>query len=206
MGGLLGKKIGMTRVFDELGNTIPVTVLEAGPCYITQVKTEETDGYSAIQMGFEEKKEKNVTKPVLGHLKKAGKGSLRKIKEFSGFEDKELKVGDEIKVDIFKPGDRVKVSGLSKGRGFTGVMKRHNFGGGQVSHGQSDRLRAPGSLGQSSYPSRVFKGQKMAGQMGNKRVSVLNLTVVKVDPEKNLLFVKGGIPGARNSYVEIYQA
>jgi large subunit ribosomal protein L3 len=206
MGGLLGKKIGMTRVFDELGNTIPVTVLEAGPCYITQVKTEEADGYSAIQMGFEEKKEKNVTKPVLGHLKKAGKGSLRKIKEFSGFEDKELKVGDEIKVDIFKPGDRVKVSGLSKGRGFTGVMKRHNFGGGQVSHGQSDRLRAPGSLGQSSYPSRVFKGQKMAGQMGNKRVSVLNLTVVKVDPEKNLLFVKGGIPGARNSYVEIYQA
>ena len=206
MGGLLGKKIGMTRVFDELGNTIPVTVLEAGPCYITQVKTEETDGYNAVQMGFEEKKEKNVTKPLLGHLKKAGKGPLRKIKEFSGFEDKELKVGDEIKVDIFKPGDRVKVSGLGKGRGFTGVMKRHNFGGGQVSHGQSDRLRAPGSLGQSSYPSRVFKGQKMAGQMGNKRVSVLNLTVVKVDPEKNLLFVKGGIPGARNSYVEIYQA
>ena len=206
MGGLLGKKIGMTRVFDELGNTIPVTVLEAGPCYITQVKTEETDGYDAIQMGFEEKKEKNVTKPVLGHLKNAGKGPLRKVKEFSGFEDKELKVGDEIKVDMFKPGDRIKVSGLSKGRGFTGVMKRHNFGGGQVSHGQSDRLRAPGSLGQSSYPSRVFKGQKMAGRMGNKRVSVLNLTVVKVDPEKNLLFVKGGIPGARNSYVEIYQA
>ena len=206
MSGLLGKKIGMTRIFDEVGNTIPVTVLEAGPCYVTQIKTEEKDGYSAVQLGFGEKKEKNVTNPVLGHLKKAGTKPLRKIKEFSSFLDKELKPGDEVKVDIFSPGDRVKITGISKGRGFTGVMKRHNFSGGPVSHGQSDRLRAPGSLGQSSYPSRVHKGLTMAGRMGNKQVSLPSVTVVKVDPEKNLLFVKGGVPGARNSYVEIYLA
>jgi len=206
MSGLLGKKIGMTRIFDELGNTVPVTVLQAGPCYVLQLKTEEKDGYNAVQLGFEEKKEKNVTKPILGHLKKAGTQPLRKIKEFPVFAEKDLKLGDEVKVDIFQPGDRVKITGLSKGRGFTGVMKRHNFSGGQVTHGQSDRLRAPGSLGQSSSPSRVFKGIKMAGRMGNEQVSLPNVKVVKVDPEKNLLFVKGGIPGARNSYVEIYPA
>jgi large subunit ribosomal protein L3 len=206
MSGLLGKKIGMTRIFDELGNSIPVTVLHAGPCYVTQIKTEKKDGYDAVQLGFEEKKEKNVTKPILGHLKKAGTQPLRKIKEFPAFPDKELKPGDEVKVNIFRPGDILKITGLSKGRGFTGVVKRHNFRGGPVSHGQSDRLRAPGSLGQSSYPSRVYKGMKMAGHMGNKQVSLPSVTVVKVDPEKNLLFVKGGIPGARNSYVEIYPA
>ena len=206
MSGLLGKKIGMTRIFDELGNTVPVTVLQAGPCYVLQIKTEDKDGYSAVQLGFEEKKEKNITKPILGHLKKAGMKPLRKIKEFPPFTEKEVKPGDEVNVDIFQPGDSVKITGLSKGRGFTGVMKRHNFSGGQVTHGQSDRLRAPGSLGQSSSPSRVFKGIKMAGRMGNKQVSLPNVKVVKVDPEKNLLFVKGGIPGARNSYVEIYPA
>ena len=144
MAMLLGKKIGMTRIFDELGNTVPVTVLQAGPCYILQVKTEDKDGYNAVQLGFEEKKEKNVTKPILGHLKKAGTPPLRKIKEFPVFTEEDLKLGDEIKVDIFKPGDIVKITGLSKGRGFTGVMKRHNFSGGQVTHGQSDRLRATG--------------------------------------------------------------
>jgi large subunit ribosomal protein L3 len=206
MSGLLGKKIGMTRIFDELGNSIPVTVLHAGPCYVTQVKTEKNDGYDAVQLGYEEKTEKNVTKPVLGHLKKAGTQPLRKIKEFPVFPGKELKPGDEVKVDIFRPGDVLKITGLSKGRGFTGVVKRHNFRGGPVSHGQSDRLRAPGSLGQSSYPSRVYKGMKMGGRMGNKQVSLPSVIVVKVDPEKDLLFVKGGIPGARNSYVEIYPA
>ncbi len=206
MSGLLGKKIGMTRIFDETGNMVPVTVIQAGPCYVTQIKTRETDGYEAVQLGFGEKKEKNVTRPILGHLKKAGVPPVRKLKEFPPFTDRELKVGDVVTVEIFKPGDTVKVSGNSKGRGFAGVVKRHGFGGGPKSHGQSDRLRAPGSLGQSSYPSRVFKGLKMAGRMGNRRVSVKGLKVVKVDVEKNLLFVKGAVPGARNNFVEIYKA
>ncbi|MBN2366774.1 MAG: 50S ribosomal protein L3 [Calditrichaeota bacterium] len=204
MSGILGKKIGMTSIFDELGHVVPVTVIEAGPCYVTQVRTGENDGYDAIQLGFGVKKEKRVKKPLAGHVKKANVAAPQKLKEFSGFEGKELNPGDEVKVDIFKPGDMVKIAGTSKGRGFTGVVKRHNFGGGPVTHGQSDRLRAPGSLGQSSDPSRVYKGLKMAGQMGNKRLTVKNLRVIKVDPEKNLLFVRGAVPGARNSYVEIY--
>ncbi len=206
MSGMLGRKIGMTRIFDETGNLVPVTIIEAGPCYVTQVKTVEKDGYEAVQLGFGVKKEKNTTRPVLGHLKKANVPPLRKLKEFKPFEDREVKPGDVITVELFQPGDRIKVSGTSKGRGFQGVVKRHGFRGGPRTHGQSDRLRAPGSLGQSSYPSRVFKGLKMAGQMGNKRASVTGSTVVKVDVEKNLLFVKGAVPGARNNFVEIYKA
>lgn len=205
MSGLLGKKIGMTRIFDEAGNVIMVTVVKAGPCYVTQLKTTETDGYEAVQLGFDEKKEKNSTKPVLGHLKKAKVPALRYLKEFPPFPDKELKLGDVLKADLFAPGDRVKVRGRSKGRGFAGVMKRHNFQGAQITHGQSDRQRAPGSLGQSSDPSRVFKGMKMPGRMGNKFVSVRGLSIVKVDADNDLIFVRGAIPGARNSYVEIYK-
>jgi len=206
MSGMLGRKIGMTRIFDETGNMVPVTIIEAGPCYVTQVKTVEKDGYEAVQLGFGMKKEKNTTRPILGHLKKANVPPLRKLKEFKPFKDKELKPGDVVTVDLFKPGDKIKVSGTSKGRGFQGVVKRHGFRGGPRTHGQSDRMRAPGSLGQSSYPSRVFKGLKMAGQMGNKRASVMGSTVVKVDVERNLLFVKGAVPGSRNNFVEIYKA
>jgi large subunit ribosomal protein L3 len=205
MSGLLGKKIGMTRIFDESGNVIPVTVVKVGPCYVTQVKTLENDGYRAVQLGFDTKKEKNTPKPIVGHLKKADVPPVRFLKEFSQEEGVEFKPGDIIKADMFKPGDPVKVSGLSKGRGFAGAMKRHNFSGAQTTHGQSDRTRAPGSLGQSSYPSRVFKGMRMAGRMGNTRVSVRGLVVVKVDVENDLLFIKGAVPGARNSYVEIYK-
>jgi large subunit ribosomal protein L3 len=205
MSGLLGKKIGMTRIFDEAGNVIPVTVVKVGPCYVTQVKTVQSDGYKAVQLGFDTKKEKNTTKPMMGHLEKAGVPPVRFLKEFLLKEDVEYKLGDIIKVDMFKPGDPIKVTGLSKGRGFAGAMKRHNFSGAQTTHGQSDRTRAPGSLGQSSYPSRVFKGMKMAGRMGNTRVSVKGLVVAKVDAENDLLFIKGAIPGARNSYVEVYK-
>ncbi len=205
MSALLGKKIGMTRIFDETGNVIPVTVVQAGPCYVTQIKTIEKDGYEAVQLGFDEKKEKHVTKPILGHLKKANTPPLRRFKEFPLGADWEVKLGDVVKADVFKPGDIVKVSGNSKGRGFAGVVKRHGFGGGKKTHGQSDRLRAPGSIGQSSYPSKVFKGVRMGGRMGSKRVSVKGLQVVKVDVENNLLFIKGAIPGSRNSDVEIYK-
>lgn len=205
MSGLLGKKIGMTRIFDESGNVIPVTVVKMGPCYVTQVKTMDTDGYRAVQLGFDTKKEKNTVKPMMGHLKKAGAPPVRVLKEFLLNEKDEFKLGDIIKVDMFKPGDPIKVTGLGKGRGFAGAMKRHGFSGAQTTHGQSDRTRAPGSLGQSSYPSRVFRGMKMAGRMGNNRVSVKGLVVVKVDAENDLLFIKGAIPGARNSYVEVYK-
>jgi len=204
MSGLLGKKIGMTKLFDDAGNTVDVTVLEAGPCYVTQVRTKENDGYEAIQLGFGKVKPKKVSKPLAGHFKKSSIEPKKRLKEFPVFPGRDVKPGDVIKVDIFKPGDRVKVTGTSKGRGFAGVVKRHKFGGGPVTHGQSDRLRAPGSLGQSSDPSRVYKGLKMAGRMGNKKYSAQNLRVVKVDVEKNLLFVRGAVPGARNSYVEIY--
>jgi large subunit ribosomal protein L3 len=206
MSAILGKKIGMTRIFDNEGNVIPVTVIEAGPCYVTQVKIEKIDGYDAVQLGFGTKKEKNVSKPLLGHLKKASVQPTQKLKEFEPFKDRELKIGDVVKADVFKPGEVVKVTGISKGRGFAGVVKRHHFSGGPVTHGESDRLRAPGSLGQSSDPSRVYKGLRMAGQLGNKKVSVKNLTIVMVDAEKNLLFIEGAVPGARNSFVEIYSA
>lgn len=205
MSGLLGKKIGMTRIFDEKGNVVPVTVVQAGPCFVTQVKTAENDGYNAVQLGYDPKKEKNTTKPILGHLKKANAPALRVLKEFKIAADVEIKLGDVVKADIFAAGEMVKVSGWSKGRGFTGVVKRHNFGGGRKTHGQSDRYRAPGSVGSSSYPSKVFKGTRMAGRMGNRYMTVKGLRIVKVDAENNLIFVKGAIPGARNSYVEIYK-
>lgn len=205
MAGLLGKKIGMTRIYDDSGNVIPVTVIQAGPCYVTQIKTEDNDGYDAIQLGFDHKKEKNMTKPLLGHLKKNNVPAIRKVKEFYFIDSKKMKLGDRVTVDIFTPGDFVKVKGLSKGRGFMGVVKRHGFRGGPVTHGQSDRLRAPGSLGQSSYPSRVFKGLKMAGHMGDQRVAISGLKIVKIDGENNLLYIKGAVPGARNNYLEIHK-
>ena len=204
MVGLLGRKLGMTRVFSEDGQNIPVTVIEAGPCFVSQIKTPEKDGYSAVQLGFLEKKEKNTTKPLLGHFKKANVKPLRVLREFRDFDiGKELNLGDQIGVEVFEPGDIVDISGRSKGRGFQGVVKRHRFGGGPKTHGQSDRHRAPGSIGQSSFPSRVLRGLRMAGHMGNRRVTVKNLVVVKVIPEQNLLLVRGGVPGSVNSIVEI---
>lgn len=194
----------MTRIFDESGNSIPVTVVEAGPCYVTQVKSVEKDGYEAIQVGYGERKEKHTTKPVLGHLKKSGLKPFRILKEMRNFQSKEpLKLGDEIKVDIFNVGDKVMVTGVSKGKGFAGVVRRYGFRGGPKTHGQSDRLRAPGSLGQSSYPSRVFKGLKMGGRMGGKKVTTKGLTIVKVDVENNLLLIKGAVPGANKGIVII---
>ena len=185
MSGLIGKKIGMTSIFDENGKNIPCTVIEAGPCVVTQVRTEEVDGYSALQLGFDDKKTAN--KAAEGHAKKAGTVAKRRVVEFQGFEE-EYKLGDTITVEHFNEGEFVDVSGTSKGKGFQGVVKRHGFGGvGQATHGQHNRLRAPGSIGAASYPARVFKGMKMAGQMGNEKVKVQNLRVLKVVPEKNYL-------------------
>lgn len=205
MSGLLGRKIGMTQVFDDEGNMVPVTVVEAGPCYVVQVKTVDNDGYSAVQIGFQEKKEKNTVRPQQGHFAAAKVPNLRILKEFPVPYNKELKAGDVLGADFFEEGDEVKVTGLGKGKGFAGVVKRHGFGGGRKTHGQSDRLRAPGSIGQSSYPSKVFKGIKMGGRTGGKQVSVAGLRIVKVDNENNLIFVQGSIPGSRNSVVEIYK-
>ncbi len=204
MPGLLGKKIGMTSVFSADGKNTPSTVIEVGPCVVTQVKTVETDGYEALQLGFVEKKEKHTTKPEAGHFKKAGVAPQRYLAEFKGFEG-EYKLGDTLKVDsLFADNDFVDVVGISKGHGYQGVVKRHGFGGvGQSTHGQDDRLRAPGSIGACSYPAKVFKGMRMAGHMGSDRVTVENLRVIKVLPENNLLLVKGSIPGAKNSIVQI---
>ncbi|MCT4630208.1 50S ribosomal protein L3 [Winogradskyella sp.] len=203
MSGLIGKKIGMTSIFDENGKNIPCTVIEAGPCIVTQVRTEEVDGYSALQLGFDDATEKSATKAALGHAKKAGTSVKRKVVEFKGF-DAEYKLGDAITVEQFTEGEFVDISGTSKGKGFQGVVKRHGFGGvGQATHGQHNRLRAPGSIGAASYPARVFKGMKMAGRMGGDTVKVQNLRVYKVVPEKNLLVVKGCVPGHKNSYVII---
>jgi large subunit ribosomal protein L3 len=204
MPGILGKKIGMTSVFNAEGDLVPVTVIQATPCKVMSIKNEEKDGYSAIVVGYGEKKEKNISKPVLGQFKKSKLSPLRIIKEFKGFDSNSMKVGDEIKVDLFKEGDIIKVRGKSKGKGFQGVMKRHNFGGvGGTTHGQSDRLRAPGSIGSSSYPSRVFKGQRMAGRKGFDNVTVRNLKVIKIIPEDNLIMIKGAVPGSINSTVEL---
>ena len=204
MPGILGKKIGMTSVFNAEGDLVPVTVIQAGPCRIVSIRDKEKDGYSSFVLGFEEKKEKNISKPVLGQFKRNNISPLRIIKEFKGFDSTATKVGDEIKVDLFMEGDIIKVKGKSKGKGFQGVMKRHNFGGvGGTTHGQSDRLRAPGSIGSSSYPSRVFKGMKMAGRKGYENVTVRNLRVIKVIPEDNLIMVKGAVPGSINSIVEL---
>jgi large subunit ribosomal protein L3 len=202
--GLLGKKIGMTSIYDENGISIPCTVIEAGPCYVTQIRTKERDGYEAVQLGFDEKPDRLFTKSLQGHFAKASTKALRLLREFKNFSAADLKVGAEVKVDVFAKGDKVSVTAKSKGKGFQGVVRRHHFSGvGMTTHGQSDRVRAPGSIGSSSYPSRVFKGMRMAGRMGFDNVTVKNLIVVKVIPESNLILVKGSIPGAKNTYVEI---
>ena len=206
MNGLLGKKIGMTSIFDEHGQVIPCTVIEAGPCFVTQIKTKERDGYDAVQVGFSEKPERLVNKPLSGHFAKAKVKPARIVREFRGNSVTELQPGQEIKVStVFSKGDTVSVIGTSKGRGFQGVVKRHHFGGGFRTHGQSDRERAPGSIGSSSHPSRVFKGMRMAGRMGGDQVTVRNLKVVGVLPDSNILLVKGSVPGAINGYLEIYK-
>lgn len=193
----------MSQMFDEAGSAHAVTVIEAGPCVVTQVKTEESDGYNAVQVGFGERKEKHTTKPVLGHLKKSESKPFKVLREFRDFDGEEVKLGDVISVDIFNAGDKIDVTGVSKGKGFAGVMRRHNFGGGQQTHGQSDRLRAPGSIGQSSSPSKVFKGMKMGGRMGGDKNTIRNLRILKVDPENNIMVIKGAVPGANNGLVLI---
>ena len=201
MSGLLGKKIGMTSVFSAEGKNVPCTVIEVGPCVVTQVKTVEKDGYAAVQVGFQDKKEKNTTKPMLGHFKKAGVTPKRHLAEFKGF-DKELNLGDTLTVEFFNDSAFVDVIGTSKGKGFQGVVKRHHFGGvGQITHGQHNRQRKPGSIGACSYPARVFKGLRMGGQLGGNRVTTHNLQVLKVIPEHNILMVKGSVPGFKGSIV-----
>lgn len=203
MSGLIGKKIGMTSIFDENGKNMPCTVIQAGPCVVTQVRTEEKDGYEAIQLGFDDKTEKSATKAQIGHVKKAGTTVKKKVAEFSGF-DEVYKLGDTITVEHFEEGEFVDITGTSKGKGFQGVVKRHGFGGvGQATHGQHNRLRAPGSIGAASYPARVFKGMKMAGRMGTDTVKVQNLRVLKVVADQNLIVVKGCVPGHKNAYVKI---
>lgn len=203
MSGIIGKKIGMTSVFDSEGKNIPCTVIEAGPCVVTQVKNKETDGYDAIQIAFDDKKEKHTTKALKGHFAKAGVTPKKIVAEFTRFEVGHSKqFGDILKADIFTEGEYIDVVGISKGKGFQGVVKRHNFSGvNDASHGQHNRLRAPGSIGASSWPSRVFKGMRMAGQTGNKRVKMINLQVVKIYPEENVVIVKGSVPGPSGSYV-----
>jgi len=203
MSGLIGKKIGMTSIYDENGKNIPCTVLQVGPCIVTQVRTKEVDGYEAIQLGFDDKAERHANKATLGHFKKAGTSAEKQVVEFKYFTE-EYKLGDEITVDLFEEGEFVDISGTSKGKGFNGVVKRHGFAGvGQATHGQHNRLRAPGSVGASSYPSRVFKGVRMAGRLGGDTVKVQNLRVLKVVKDKNLLVVKGAVPGHKNAYIII---
>lgn len=201
--GLIGKKVGMTRIFGQAGESIPVTAIIAGPCRVVQIKTSEKEGYQAIQLGAFDRRKKLVRKPQLGHFSKAGVETKAKLAEFRVGNVSPYRLGQELKVDIFQEGDRVKVTGTSKGKGFAGVVKRWGFAGGPKTHGQSDRHRAPGSIGGASWPSRVWKGMKMAGRMGSERVTILNLKVVKVDLEQNVLLVKGAVPGARNGYLLI---
>lgn len=206
MSGMIGKKLGMTNIFDDKGNIVPVTLIEAVPNIVTQIKTVEKDGYEAVQLAVGNKKEKRTPKPIQGHAKKAKYQETfpRIFREFSGFDIASLQLGSEVSMDIFTEGDLITVSGKSKGKGFQGAMKRHNFSGvGETSHGQSDRQRSPGSVGASSYPSRVFKGTRMAGRLGNDRVTIKNIRVIRLDKQSNVLFVKGSVPGATNSYVEI---
>lgn len=200
--GFLGTKIGMTQIFREDGRVVPVTVIQAGPCVVTQVKTKETDGYEAVQLGFGDVKRRN--KPESGHLKNSRLS--RYLREVATDGDSEFEVGQTIGVDIFEAGEKVDVIGTSKGRGFAGVMKRWNFGGGPRTHGQSDRARAPGSIGGGTTPGKVYKGLKMGGHMGNRRITVKGLEIIEIDTERNLLLVKGGIPGATNSLVQIRRA
>ena len=204
MSGIIGRKMGMSSVYNNEGNIVPVTVIQAGPCQVVTIKTAEKDGYQALQLGFGSRKEKNISKPVLGQYKKNSLTPSYILKEFRFPEISNYKIGDEIKVDFFKEGEKIKVRSKSKGKGFQGVMRRHGFGGvGGTTHGQSDRLRAPGSIGASSYPSRVFKGQRMAGRMGYDNVTISNLSVVKILPEQNLILVKGAVPGSINTIVEL---
>jgi len=203
MSGIIGKKIGMTSVYSEEGKNIPCTVIEAGPCVVTQVKTKKVDGYEAIQLSYDDKKDKHTTSALKGHFAKAGVSPKRIVREFTRFEaGHQKKFGDVVDVSEFQEGEFIDVVGTSKGKGFQGVVKRHGFKGvNDATHGQHNRLRAPGSIGASSWPSRVFKGMRMAGQMGNSRVKLINLQVVKIVPEKNLIVVKGSVPGANGSYV-----
>lgn len=203
MSGIIGKKVGMTSMYDENGKNLPCTVIEAGPCVVTQVKTKETDGYDAIQLSFDDRKEKHTNKAMMGHFKKAGVNPKRITKEFTRFEaGHQKKFGDTIDVSIFVEGEFIDVVGYTKGKGFQGVVKRHGFSGvGDQTHGQHNRLRAPGSIGASAWPSRVFKGMRMGGQTGHQRVKMINLQVLKIVPEKNLIVVKGSVPGPNGSYV-----
>ncbi|MBN1994933.1 MAG: 50S ribosomal protein L3 [Anaerolineae bacterium] len=203
---ILGKKLGMIQIFDDDGTVIPVTIIEAGPCYVTQKKTEETDGYSAIALGFDEIPEKRLNKPMLGHLQKTNCPPLRYIREFRLADPGGYEEGQKIDVSVFEVGDRVDVVGTSKGKGFAGVVKRHGFRGGPKTHGQSDRWRASGSVGAGSTPGRVFKGMRMAGRMGDARVTAQNLKVALVDADKNLLAVRGSVPGAKNGLLIIREA
>ncbi|MFU8844448.1 MAG: 50S ribosomal protein L3 [Bacteroidales bacterium] len=205
MSGIIGKKIGMTSIYDQAGKNIPCTVIEAGPCVVTQVKTKDKDGYEAIQIAFDDKKDKHTTKALKGHFAKAGVTPKKIVSEFTRFEPGHTKkFGDILTADIFVEGEYIDVVGISKGKGFQGVVKRHGFRGvGDATHGQHNRLRAPGSVGASSWPSRVFKGMRMAGQMGNHRVKVINLQIVKIYPEKNLVVIKGAVPGPNGSYVKL---
>lgn len=208
MKGMIGKKVGMTQVFDEQGNVVPVTVIQAGPCYVTQVRNNDRDGYIAVQLGFGETKPKRLTKGQLGHLQKNSLPALKYLREFRVQDDSAVDVeeGAEIKVDVFEAGERVDVIGTSKGRGFAGTIKRHGFHRGPKTHGQSDRERSPGSIGMCATPARTLKGMRMGGRMGNDRVTMQNLEVVRVDPEKNLLAVKGSVPGTNGGIVIIRPA
>lgn len=206
MKGILGKKVGMTQLFDPSGAVVPVTVIEAGPCYVTQVKTSDTDGYNAVQIGFEEVAERKITKGEMGHLRKAGAPALRHLQEVRLEDMPQYTLGDVLKADLFSEGEVVDVTGTSKGRGFAGAVKRHNFRGGPKTHGQSDRHRAPGSRGAGTTPGRTFPGTKGPGQMGNHQVTVQNLKVALVDPERNLIAIKGAVPGPRNGLVFIHSA
>ncbi len=206
MKGIIGKKVGMTQVIKDNGEVVPVTVIEAGPCYVVQVRTPEKDGYRAVQLGFEEVKPKKLTKGQRGHLERAGVPTLRYLREIRMRSNESYEVGQVIRADIFQPGERVDIVGKSKGRGFAGVVKRHHFGGGPHTHGQSDRERAPGSIGACATPGRVWKGMRMPGHMGAKRVTAQNLEVVLVDPDRNLLAVKGSVPGPNGGLVIIKEA
>jgi large subunit ribosomal protein L3 len=202
MPGIIGRKIGMTSVYSAEGKATPCTVIEAGPCVVTQVKTQDRDGYNAVQLGFGDRKEKNTPNALKGHFKKANTTPKSKLVEFKGFDA--LNLGDLVNVNLFEEGEYVSIAGTSKGKGFQGVVRRHGFGGvGQATHGQHNRLRAPGSIGACSYPARVFKGMRMAGQMGNKRVLMENLEVLKVLTDRNIIVVKGSVPGAKGSTVTI---
>ena len=206
MKGILGKKLGMTQIFDENGVAVPVTIVEAGPCYVTQRKTKDRDGYDAIQIGFGDILEKSLNKPMAGHLKKSGAPALKYLREFQVMDPESYEEGQKIDVSVFNVGDKVDVTGVSKGKGFAGVVKRHNFNGGPKTHGQSDRWRAPGSVGAGSTPGRVFKGVRMAGRMGNSQVTVQNLRVALVDSDKNLIAIRGAIPGGKNGLIVIREA